>query len=543
MAEGALEARSGRPDPLSVVWHVLAAPGTLLAALGLLVLTLVAAGIVPQVPLSARSSPLQWLAAQPDLAGSAWIRGLHLYAISHSLWLRLLLGFLGAILLVRLARSAEIALCAGAHKPWTLARLHTWSRRPLGEWASGVPAGEAVGEARQRLAGRGLRWFPAAMGGVTAEVAGRRAWALWTMPLVYGGLLVALAGVQLLMAWGWQSEPWQPNPGESRALGAGGATTVRLESFALERDGAGRVAAATSEIAWSGERGRGRSRLARGQPARLGGLTVRQIGYVPLLSIRGWDEEGRPLLLQEETGSGLPTDLRVEFPSPEARPVLFLEEKDQLLVLSFEPGGRSGRPALRLTRSAGAEAEEAPAGILTESGTVGLDGIRLQVEMAFRPVLQADSLPGVGLIVGGSALALMALALVWLVRPALLWLSAAAEQAGTTRVRLFGIAGQEEGRLAAAGAAGPPARAARLLRGAGRAAFLVLGGAATAAAAWAWRATGALAGHSVEVSWLLAGLLLAAMGLVVRTIPQRGAAWAAGLALLSAAALVAGIAA
>lgn len=540
MAEGALETRSGRPDPLSVVWHVLAAPETLLAALGLLVLTLAAAGFVPQVPLSARSSPLQWLAAQPDLAGSAWIRGLHLYAISQSLWLRLLLGFLGAILLVRLARSVEIAFWAGAHKPWTLPRLHAWSRRTLGEWKSGAPAGEAVGEARQRLAGHGLRWFPAAMDGVTAEVASRRAWALWITPLVYGGLLVALAGAQLLMAWGWQSEPWQPNPGESRAVGAEGTTTVRLESFALERDDSGRVTAATSEIAWSGVRERGRSWLAPGQPARLRGLAVRQIGYVPLLSIRGWDEEGRPLLLQEETGSGLPTDLRVEFPSPEARPVLFLEEKDQLLVLSFEPGGRTGRPALRLTRSAVAGAEQAPAGTLYESGTVGLDGVRLQVEMAFRPILQADSLPGVGLVVGGSTLALIALAFVWLVRPALLWVSAAPDPAGTIFVRLFGVAGHGEGRIAAAG---PPARAAGLLHGAGRAAFLVLGGTATAAAAWAWRATGSLAGHSVEVSWLLAGLLLAAMGLVVRNISQRGAAWAAGLALLSAAALVTGIAA
>ncbi|HNS52340.1 MAG TPA: cytochrome c biogenesis protein ResB [Anaerolineae bacterium] len=543
MAERVLAERSSRPDPLNVVWHVLAAPETLLAFLGLLVVTLVATGFVPQLPLAARSNPLQWLATQPNVAGSAWIRALHLYAIAHTLWLRLLLGFLAALLLVRLARSADVACHASARRLWSLPRLHAWSRRAREEWDLGVPAVEAIGAVRQRLGNRGLRWFPAAATAGAAHVASRRRWALWAAPFVYAGLLAALAGVQLVLAWGWQSEPWQPNPGESRAVGAEGVTTVRMESFALRRGDSGKVTSATTEISWTGENELGRSTLATGRPARLRRLAVRQLGYVPLLSIRGWDEEGRPLLLQEETGSGLPTDLRVEFPSPEARPVLFLGERDQLLVLSFEPGGRSGQPVLELTRTAGAGAQQTPAGMLYESGTVNLDGMRLQVEMTFRPILQADYLPGVGLVIGGCALALIALAFLWLVRPALLWVSAIPGAAGTSVVRLFEVAGYGEGRMTTSDPTMPSAQAARLLSGAGRMAFLVLGAAATAAAGWAWRATGSLANHSVEPGWLLAGVLLAAMGLVVRQVARQSLAPAAGLALLSAAALVAGIAA
>ena len=270
-------------------------------------------------------------------------------------------------------------------------------------------------------------------------------------------------------------------------------------------------------------------------------MAVRQLGYVPILSIRGWDEEGRPLLLQGESGSGLPTDVEVVFPSSDARPVLYLEERDSFLVLAFEPGGRAVKPALRLALTATTGAQEVLVGILHESGAVRSDGMRLQVEMDFRPLLQADFLPGVGLIVGGSSLALIAVALLWLIQPGLVWAAAAPIPPSGTRIRLTLIVAPGEGRGGGARVAGSSARAGRILHGASRAAFLVLGGGATAAAALAWRATGSLVGHPVGAGWLLAGVFLAAMSLLAWHAPRRSLYWAACLAVSSAVAVAAGL--
>ncbi len=550
MAEEEPAGKARRPDPLSVLWRVLCAPQMLLVLLGLLVLSLVAASLIPQIPLSARSNPMQWLAAQSSLAGSAWIRSLNLYDISHSLWMRVLLALLGATLLVRMAEAVEIAWHATAPGRWTVDCFRFWSRSRCEEHVSTLPPAEAVDETERRLAGGGYRRSPISDGPVRTYVASRRAWALWVAPVAYAGSVVALVGVLLLITWGWQSEQWQPRLGESRSVGADGATTVRMEGFDLQRDASGNVIAATTLISWqAGEGTLSQSTASTGYPATQGGLAVRQLGYVPVLSIRGWDEEGRPLLLQEEAGPGLPTDVEVVFPDPEARPVLFLEKQDRLLVLSFEQGRRGGRPALRFALTTSAGEEQVPLGILYESGSVGVDGSRLQVDMTFRPILRADYLPGVALAIAGSALTLVALALVWLVRPKLAWIAAAPNQAGGTRIQVALFPSSGEGRrtgyapeeAASAGPASLPVRVDAFLHGAGRAAFLVLGAALVAGAAWAWRTTGSVSGHAVPAGWPLAGLLLAAMSLLAWHLRYRGVRWAAVLAVLSVAALLAGL--
>ena len=76
---------------------------------------------------------------------------------------------------------------------------------------------------------------------------------------------------------------------------------------------------------------------------------------------------------------------------------------------------------------------------------------------------------------------------------------------------------------------------------AGQAAFIVLGAAFVAGAAWAWRTTGSLSGHAVPAGWPLAGLLLAAMSLLAWHLRYRGVRWAAILAVLSVVALLAGL--
>jgi len=543
MAEETPADRSGRPDPLSVLWHALVTPQALLVLLGLLALTFVTANLVPQIPLAARSNPPQWLAAQPYLAGSAWIRSLRLYDLTHSLWLRLLLALLGAVLLTRLARAMGVAWCAGRPGRWTAAHARLKTRGAGREQVLPLPPAGAVAESQQDLARHGFCSSTVADGSVTLHAASRRPWALWAAPCTYAGFLVGLTGVLILIALGWQSEQWQPRLGESRSVGTEGDTIVRTEGFLLERDDSGRVVAARTQISWhGGERELGSSFAAAGHPAKLNGLAVRQVGYVPVLSIRGWDEEGRPLLLQEEADPGLPTDVEVVFPSAEARPVLFLEKQDRLLVLGFDAGSHGDRPALSLTLSTSTGTEQTPLGTLYESGSVSFEGSRLQVDMAFRPVLQADYLPGAALAVGGSMLALVALALLWLAQPKLAWLSAASDT--TTGARVWAASLDLEGR---GGSSRPNpqgdglrARVPGVLRSAIRVSFVVWGAGLTAGVAWAWRTTGQLADHAVAVGWPLVGMLLCAMSLLFLRMPRHGPRWAAILAALSAAAVLAG---
>ena len=451
MAEEPPTYRASRPDPLSVLWHAFAAPQTLIVLLGLLALTLVLASLVPQIPLSARTDPLPWLAAQPGLtARSGLIHALHLYDLSHSLLLRLVLALLGVALLVRMAGAAELAWRATGGGHWTAASFRLWSgHRPPMRIAFPCSSDDAGVQIRQRLAAGGYRCYPVEDGRVPSLVAGRRVWALWAWPVACAAFLVALVGGILLITWGWQGEAWQPRLSEARAVGRDGTITVRLEGFDLVRKPSGGVVDARTQITWrEGETNLGRTSLSAGHPAAVHGWAVRQLGYLPVLSIRGWDEAGHPLVLQEEeAGLGLPSDVEVVFPSPEARPLLFLQQRDQFLVLSFEPSCPGGKPALQIGVTGSDGAGEATLGTLYDSGTVTFAGSRLEIDMSFRPLLRADYLPGAALAAGGLILALVALALAWLARPALAWIAIAPDATGGTQVQVVLPAGMGDPRF------------------------------------------------------------------------------------------------
>jgi hypothetical protein len=503
--------KSSRPDPLSILWHFLAAPQALLALLALLLLTLVAALLIPQLPLSARGDALQWLATQPSLAGSGLVRGLRLYDLAHSFWLRLLLGLLAALLLVRLAEAAELAWRAARAAGFDTASFRFFSTAARREQLSSAPPAEAEQEARQRFAGSRGRWSAVAGSEASTHVAIRRARALWAAPVAYVGLLAALVGALVLVTWGWQSEAWQPRQGEEQAVGPAGNAIVRLEGFALKRDAAGRVLAATSQVSWRrGEASLGRSSLSVWRPAFLQGLAVRQLGYLPVLSLHGTDEAGHPLLQEKGASPGLPSDVQVLFPDASARPVLFLDQ-DRLLVLSYEPAGREGKPALHLALAASDGTGQVPLGTLYQSGSVTFDGSRLDVDLSFRPLLRADHLPGAALTLAGLTLALAALALHWLARPALTWIAAVPEDPGITRLHMAALhpllsgAGPEGGEREGHGEG---------FHTAVWLAFLLLGAAALAGAAWGWWTAGSFSGSALPARWLAAGTLLAAIGLL-----------------------------
>jgi hypothetical protein len=542
MAKDTPTSRASRPDPLSVLWHVLAAPQTLMVLLGLLVLTLTLASLLPQIPLSARSDPLQWLATQPGLTRLGLVRSLRLFDLTHSLWLYLLLALLTVVFLVRLAEAVELAWRSTGPARWTATSFRFWSEGTVDEQTSTLAPTDAVDQVRQQLPGRAWRWSRVADAPVVTHVAGRRAWALWARPVACVGFLAALLGILLLLTLGWRSEVWQPQLEEDRAVGPGGATTIRLDAFDLQRDSSGSVVAATSQVSFrGGETNFGPFSLSAGHPAAFHGVAVRQLGYLPVLSIRGWDAEGYPLLLQgEDTGPGLPSDVEVVFPDPQARPILFLEQPDRLLVLSFEPARRGGKPALHLGLAPSASSQPVSIGTLYESGSVAFDGSRLEVDLGFRPVLRADHLPGALLAALGLALALIALAIGWLAGPALAWIAAAPDDTGGIRLHIALIpafpAAQPSPQLLH-----PGNPVYSRLHSAARLAFLLLAAGLLAGAVWGWRTTGALAGHAVRPGWLAAGALLAAMSLLAWHLKQRPAAWAAILAALSTAAVLIGL--
>jgi hypothetical protein len=434
-----------RFEPLSVLWHVFAAPQTLLALVGLIVLILATGTLIPQIPPQAMSDPRAWLALQTGLFGRGGdlVRTLGLFDVYHSFGFRLLLILTGLCLFVRLVESAEVAWHVMGQKPWTPQAFVSWGKRPPQIRLSSTLSPDEVKARLDRFLGERHAWWKGVSGlPGPSLVAGDRRPVLWARVLGYGALLLALVGLLVEGSWGWQGEAWQPIPGESRALGHGTLYSIRLDAFEMQPGDDPRLQDYPSEVTWlEGDAELERAAVGVGHPTTRGAVAVRQLGYVPLVRMRGWDSEGQSLILEtEEDVLSLTGEAEIRFGTPEAQPVVFISDHDLFLTLTFEPMCAEGKPALYLERIDTGGTEREAVGVLYESGTVSLDSLQLEVDLSLVPILRADYHPAKGLVVAGMALAVLALIVTWFFPPWLVWVTAG-QEADRTQVQILALPG------------------------------------------------------------------------------------------------------
>lgn len=437
---------ASRFEPLSALWRILAAAQTLLVLLGLLALSLALSTLIPQIPAQARSDPQAWLSVQSGLLGqgSSLLHTLGLFNLLNSFGFRLLLVAIGLCLFVRFVEGAELAWRATGRSSWTETALGFWGRRPPQiELLSHLSQDEIETRLDEALVGQGywLRKVPTQRS--LSLVAGRRSLVLWARPLGYGASLLALIFLAIVATWGWRSEPWRHIPGEGRALGHETPYTIRLDRFHMRLGEDQRLESTYSEITWlEGDAELGQDLVRTGQPAVRGGVALRQIGYVPVVRMRGWDEDGRPLML--ETGEDVlsvtgVTEIR--FGSPQDQPVVLVPDHDLFLALTFDPLCAEGRPALHIDRIHEEGSRRQSLGILYESGQVLVDGFQLDVEFFLIPILRADSLPAIWLVMASMVLVLISLAAIWIVPPSLVWLALLPGEGDQTRAQVLALPG------------------------------------------------------------------------------------------------------
>jgi ResB-like family len=435
------------------VWRIFATPATLLILLALVAIVLILSSLIPQIPPDVSTNPQLLLALQPDALGSSndVAQALGLHSIYHAFWFRLLLVLIGLALFAWGVESVELAWRA-SRGHWVAPALALWGGHPLRTRLL-VPGTAAQAQAQM---GDCL----ASYGYLTAEVtrcqgtetgpnwvASRRGILLWGRPLASGGLLLALLGLAIVTTWGWQSNQWQPVTGERMVVGHGTAYTIRLDAFEPLTGSEGQPddGRYESRITWlMGDQTLGQGMVSVGRPATRGGLAVRQLGYVPDVTLDGVDQAGKPLRLQPGGITANAVEkVRLAFGSAETQHVIVLPDQGLFLLLYLEPAAGGTGPLLRLALLRGAEAEQQPLAVLRQSGEVNLDGLQLDVELGYRPALHVDYRPGMILLIAGTILAVVGLVMGWLFGARLVWM-AVAQGEENTAVHLLAFGGVGE---------------------------------------------------------------------------------------------------
>jgi hypothetical protein len=414
--------------------------------MGLIALSLALSTLIPQIPAQARQDPQAWLATQSGLLGqgNGLVRALGLFDVLHEFWFRLLLVLTGLALLVWVVESAEVAWRAAGRGQWDPAALTSWAGEedPI-RISSPLPPDTTVARLRSSLPQHGYRLASVPEHLDTDLVASRRGTLLWARPVFFTALLIALLGLVIVETWGWQNQDWRPAPGDSRTVGHNAPYSVRLEEFGLRSGENGGPCDYASHVSLLEDTTVVQTETVKtGQPATLQGMAVRQVGYVPAVRIRGKDEAGRPLMLQEAgEDSGVPGEVEIIFPTSEAQPLLFVASHDFYLALTFANLGEDGKPELRVDFLDGDGSDRRTLQVLRESGTVRFDNSQLEVDLAYRPILRVDYSPGMCLVVAGMVLAVISGMAIWILPPRVVWFTVGSGDEETTFVQVQTHAG------------------------------------------------------------------------------------------------------
>jgi len=428
-----------RPDPLGAAWRFLAAPQALMAWLGLLALALAFAAFQTKLSTQMLNPSAGWLATSPSSAGQPntfWL-ALESFDLFHSLWFYGLIALIMLSLLVRAVDSAEFAWRANIRREWTAEAFGSWGAgRAQHAIASAQEPDIALKTIQTHLVTKGYRWFSIPGLAWPNAVACHRPAALWARPMAYGAALAVLVGVAILSQRGWQHDDWQPSPGQTVAVGYGLPYEVQFQEFALGEMREGMLPQAHSRVTWRQEGDAlKQAQVSSGRPAHWKGVAVRQVGFIPALTMRAWDGDGRLLALQPAGQEpGAPGEIELVFPSVEAQPYILIPALDEAITLALDLDGPQGRPALRAARIAAGEGQAVELGVLSESGTLEGEGLRLDIDLDYRPILRIDHRPGMELVMGGAALLLLCLLVGWLAPAHTLWIAAGPDGQGGSDV-------------------------------------------------------------------------------------------------------------
>jgi hypothetical protein len=178
--------------------------------------------------------------------------------------------------------------------------------------------------------------------------------------------------------------------------------------------------------------------VGAGQTLMHSGITLRQVGYVPVVRMRGWDSDDQPLMLETEGDVlSMTGEAEIRFDSAADAPRVLVPNEDLFLVLSFEQDCEGQGQSLQVRRIGEGGEDGEVLGILHESGSVAVDGLRFELNVAFAPILRVDYLPAVGPALIGVGLFLVTLIVGWLIPHRLLWIAAAEGQEHPTLVRFM----------------------------------------------------------------------------------------------------------
>jgi len=404
--------------------------------LGLLALSLALATLVPQIPPQAVDDPQAWLAVQSGVLGqrNGLFRALGLFDVYHAWWFHLFLALTGLALFVRLVEAGELAWRASSQRRWSAESFAFWGQdAPRASLTSSLLRVDALARVDHLLAEQRFHQTYIPHSDAPSFIAVQRKACLWALPVALAALLVALAGLVIASNRSWHSEDWQPAPNQVRAIGHGTAYSIRLDAFEPQTASAG-PCDYKSTLTWlEGSDEAAQSSISLGRPATFQGVTVRQVGYVPIVKVQGQDNSGQPLALQtggqDSRSSG---QIELAFSSSEAQDFVLIPDSDLYLAVTVKPPAADGQATLEIARL-GTDADN-PEVLTTlhESGEVPIDDLTLSVELTYRPVLRLDRRPAMWLLIGSVGVAVVALAVHWLVPPRLLWFAATMDEDSQT---------------------------------------------------------------------------------------------------------------
>jgi hypothetical protein len=403
--------------PIDRLYRFAASDWLLTVVLGLTALALLLSVLVPQAPpATAQQSAERWLAETASRYGGfgGAMQAAGLFDLWHSPWLQALLAVLTFCLLLRLGlavgdawrrlRRPDPAAAAGEALRWPLHADVTLEK----------DADAAAVELASDLHSEGWRVARAGDGAAAHLVAERSAAGILAAPLLYLGLLAALAGLWLGQQAGWREAGVVLAPGQPVRLSQDDTLVISTQpapagevanEFVVQRDGQPAEQTAFSVL------GAGRA----------AGVSIRRTGVGQALTVSARDATGAAVQLQPVARSGpAQSSLTLVFDQPRAEQ-LFLAPASELVfsVVAFPAlpeRGFSGPTFLVQAFPAGQQAPIANE-FIQNSADLAIDDAIFSLAAGSFVTVEVSRNPGWPATVVGVALALAAALLaVW--RPA-----------------------------------------------------------------------------------------------------------------------------
>ena len=405
------------PHPIDRLYRFTAGDRALVVVLSLTALALLLSVLLPQAPPeTAQQSTARWLAETASRYGDlgSALRAAGLFDLWRSPWLWALLGLLAFILLLRLGLAAGDAW-QRLRQPDPAAVAQQALRWPLHAAVTLENAAEAVAaELAEDLRSESWRVASIMSGGAVQVVAERSPWGVLAAPLLYLGLLTALAGLWLGQQAGWREAGVILAPGQSVRLSQDNSLVLSqppvpvgapVDGVLVQRDGQPASQRAFSALG----------------TARAAGVAIRRSGVGQALRVSARDATGSALQLQPVDRLGPPQQsLTLVFDQPRAEQ-LFLAPANELVfsVVAFPALPERGFSGPAFLVQAFAAGQQAPIAnqFFEGSADLTIDDTLYALTAGSFIAVEVSRNPGLPLIIAGGALALAA-ALMALWRPA-----------------------------------------------------------------------------------------------------------------------------